>query len=129
MNFTPNRTLGKKLFVVPDCYFRITCLSGRRLWTCLVLGGFHPAGHSKQSNFCYFSKFCWRCATLEDHISGSTWPIWARVCLLEWSNSLVLIKNMKIGIYRLPSILGQWHCLMAYNSQRPSSSEVGLWGL
>ncbi len=79
--------------------------------------------------FLQFFKIYWRCTTLEDHISGSTWSIRAKVCLLERSDSLLLINNMKIGIYRLLPILGQKQCSMTYNSQRPSSSEASLWGL
>jgi hypothetical protein len=42
---------------------------------------------------------------LEDHILRYTWPIWARLCLLERSYSLLSGKNMKTGIYRLLLIL------------------------
>jgi hypothetical protein len=38
---------------------------------------------------------------LEDHISRSGWSIWAKVCLLERSDSLLLRK--KIKNWNLPS--------------------------
>ncbi len=77
-----------------------------------------------------FFENCWRCTTLEDHISGSSWPIWARVCLLERSYSLHLRKNMKIGIYCLLPILEPHQCLVGYNFFGPPGRiEIicGLW--
>ncbi len=76
-----------------------------------------------------FFKKCWRCITLEDHISRSTWPIWAKVCLLERSNSLLLIKNMNNRIYRLFPILGRGQCLVRYIFRGTSGPTGSLQGL
>ncbi len=126
---TLNRTLGKK--VVRDSGF-LHCVWFS--YRCKHYGHFgfrrgSPRWAHRAVKFLQFFKIYWRCTTLEDHISRSGWPIWAKVCLLERSNSLLLRKNIKIGIYCLPPILGQKQCLIAYNSQRPSSSDAGLWGL
>ncbi len=103
-------------------------LSGRTLWTCLVLGGWAQQPLKKWQ----FFENCWRCTTLEDHISGSTWSIQAKVCLLERLNSLLFIENMKIGIYRFLPILERWQysvdcidCIFRGTSD-PTGS---LWGL
>jgi hypothetical protein len=66
---------------------------------------------------------------LEDHISGSSWPIWARLCLLERPDSLLFIKNMKFGIYRLLPILGHHECLVVYNSHGTSCPVMCIYGL
>ncbi len=67
-----------------------------------------------------FFENCWRYPSLKDYISRSTWPIRARVCLLESSDSLHLRKNMKIGIYRFLPILGQHQCLVDNNPRGTS---------
>jgi hypothetical protein len=76
-----------------------------------------------------FFENCWRCTTLEDHISGSTWSIWAKVCLLESLNSLLFIKNMKIGIYRLFPILERWQYSVDRIFRGTSDPTRSLWGL
>jgi hypothetical protein len=76
-----------------------------------------------------FFKNCWRCTTLEDHISGSTWSIRAKVCLLERWNSLLFIKNMKIGIYRLLPILERWQYSVDCIFRGTSDPTGSLWGL
>jgi hypothetical protein len=67
----------------------------------------------------YFQPLCsknfWRCTTLEDHISRSTWPIWTRVGLLERPYSLLLGKKLEIGIYRHSPILEPYQCSVGYN--------------
>jgi hypothetical protein len=113
MNSTLNRTLGKKV--------------DANIMDIFGFGRGPPRWAQRTVKFLQFFKICWRCTTLEDHISRYGWPIWEKICLLERSDSLILTKDMKIEIYRLLPILGQKQCSMAYNSQRPSSSEAGLW--
>ncbi len=119
----------KKLFGIPDFFIAFGFPIDANIMDIFGIGRGPPRWPQGTVNFLLFFKICWRCPTLEDHTSRSGRAIWARVCLLERSNSLLLGKNMKFGIYRLSPILGQWQCSMSYNSRRPSSSEAGLWGL
>jgi hypothetical protein len=121
--------LEKKLCAIPDFFIAFGSPIDANIMDIFGFGRGPPRWPQRTVKFLLFFKICWRWTTSEDHISRSGWPIWAKVCLLERSDRLLLTKNMKIGIYRLPPILGQKQCLMAYNSQRPSSSEAGLWGL
>ncbi len=121
--------LEKKLFGVPDFFIAFSSPIDANIMDIFGFGRGSPHWPQETVKFLLFIKFCWRCTTLEDHISRSDWPIGAKVCLLERLDSLLLGKNMKFGIYRLSPILGQRQCSMAYNSWGPSSSEAGLWGL
>jgi hypothetical protein len=121
--------LEKKLFGIPDFFIAFSSPIDANIMDIFGFGRGSPHWPQGTVNFLLFFKFCWRCTTLEDHISRSDWPIGARVCLLERLDSLLLGKNIKFGIYRLSPILGQRQCSMAYNSWGPSSSEAGLWGL
>ncbi len=118
--------LEKKLCAIPDFFIAFDSPIDANIMDIFGFGRGPPRWPQQAVKFLQFFKIYWRCTTLEDHISRSGWPIWAKVCLLERSDSLLLTKNMKIGIYRLPPILGQRQCSMSYNSQRPSSSEAGL---
>jgi hypothetical protein len=117
------------MFGIPDIFIAFGSPIDANIMDIFGFGRGSPHCPQGAVKFLLFFKICWRCTTLEDHISRSGWPIWARVCLLERLDSLLLGKNMKFGIYRLSPILGQWQCLMSYNSQRPSRSEAGLWRL
>ncbi len=121
--------LEKKLCGNPDFFIAFGSPIDANIMDIFGFGRGPPRWAQGAVKFLQFFKIYWRCTTLEDHISRSGRPIWAKVCLLERSDSLLLIKNMKIGIYRLLLILGQKQYSMAYNSQRPSSSEAGLWRL
>jgi hypothetical protein len=121
--------LEKKLCAIPDFFIAFGSPIDANIMDIFGFGRGPPRWPQGTVNFLQFFKIYWRCTTLEDHISRSGWPIWAKVCLLERSNSLLLGKNIKFGIYRLRPISGQKQCLIADNSQRPSSSEAGLWGL
>jgi len=58
MDFTLNRALSKKnCSRFPILLLRLNHLSKRTLWTYLVLGGVHPAGHRRHPKFCYFLNF------------------------------------------------------------------------
>jgi hypothetical protein len=121
--------LEKKLFGIPDFFIAFGSSIDANIMDIFGFGRDSPHWPQRTVKFLLFFKICWRWTTLKDHISESGWPIWARVCLLERLNSLLLGKNMKFGIYRLSLILGQWQCSMSYNSGRPSSSEASLRGL
>jgi hypothetical protein len=121
--------LEKKLFGIPDFFIAFGSPIDANIMDIFGFGRGSPHRPQGAVKFLQFCKIYWRCTTLEDHISGSGWPIWAKVCLLERLDNLLLGKNRKFGIYRLFPILGQWQCSMSYNSRRPSSSEAGLWGL
>jgi hypothetical protein len=123
-------TFKKSSSRFPISLLRLDHLSGRTLWTCLVLGGVYPAersSHLKNGNFSKNTGDMY--PTLEDHISGSTWSTCARVCLLERSNSQLFIKNMKFGIYRLLPILGRLQYLVDCIFRGTSDPTGSLWGL
>ncbi len=94
---TLNRTLGKKLFGIPD--FFIAFCSPIDANTFCIFGFGRGRGPPRWAwqplKVLKFFKIGCRCGTLDDHVSGSTRPIWARVCLLERSYSLLLGKNIK----------------------------------
>ncbi len=124
-----NRALEKKLFAISDF---IVVFEQPTHANTLGIFGFRrgsPRWTQRASKKSRFFENCWRCPSLEDHILGSTWPIWMRVCLLERSDSLLSGKNMKFGIYRLSPILGHHRCLVDYNSRGtfyPGAALVGM---
>ncbi len=103
-------------------------LSGRTLWTCLVLGGVHPAGRSSHLKNGNFSKNAGD-TQLWTIISRDLLGRFGRVCLLERSYSLLSEKNMKIGIYRLLPILGRRQYSVRYIFRGTSDPTRSLWGL
>jgi hypothetical protein len=105
MNSTLNRTLGKKLFGIPDFFIAFGSLIDANTFGMFGFGRGPPRWAWQPLKVLQFFKICYRCGTLEDHVSGSTRPIWARVCLLERSYSLLLGKNMKFGIYSLSWVI------------------------
>jgi hypothetical protein len=114
MDSTLNRPLSKKIVSDSRFYYciRIT-YQGEHYGHVWFWEGSTPLGVAALKVLLFFKK-CWRCTTLEDHISRSTWPIWAKVCLLGRSNSLLLRKNMNNEIYRLLPILGRGQYLVRY---------------
>ncbi len=89
------------LFGVPDFFIAFGSPTDANTFCIFGFGRGPPRWAWQPLKVLQFFKNGWRCGTLEDHISGSTRPIWARVCLLERSYSLFLGKNMKFG--NLPS--------------------------
>jgi hypothetical protein len=128
MNSMLNRTLGKK--VVRDSRFiAFGSPIDAKIMDIFSFGRGSP--HWPQGAVNFFAIFQnW----LEmSHFGRSYLDIWladlGESMLVERSDSLLLGKNMKFGIYRLSPILGQWQCSMAYNPRRPCISEAGLWRL
>jgi hypothetical protein len=119
INSTLNRTVGKKVvrdsrFL--DCvWFSYRCKHYGHIW---FWEGSPPHWPQRAVKFLQFFKICWRCTTLEDHISRSGWSIRARVCLLERLDSLLLGKNMKFGIYRLLEKSGHCKKIRVLDSER-----------
>jgi hypothetical protein len=93
--------LEKKLFGIPDFFIAFGSPIGANTFSIFGFGRGPPRWAWQPLKVLQFFKIGWRCGTLEDYISGSGWPIWARVCLLEKSDSLLLGK--KYEIWNLPS--------------------------
>ncbi len=91
--------LEKKLFGIPDFFIAFGSPIDAKIMDIFGFGRGPPNWPQGTVKFLLFFKICWRCITLEDHTTGSGWPIWTRVCLLERSDSLLLGKNMKFGIF------------------------------
>jgi hypothetical protein len=83
------KDLEKKLFGIPDFFIAFVSPIDANTFGIFGFGrGPHRWAWQPLKVLRFFKK-CWRCTTLGDHISGCTWPIWARVCLLERSYSLL----------------------------------------
>jgi hypothetical protein len=130
MNSMLNRTLEKKLSPISNFIVALESPTWTMTQNVFGFGRGPPRWAQRAVKKPRFFENCWRCTTLEDHISGSSWPLWERVCLLERSYSLHLRKNMKIGIYRLLPILEPHQCLVGYNFFGPPGRIgiiCGLW--
>jgi hypothetical protein len=88
-----------------------------------------PTPHNSHIKICNFSKNAEKYPTSDNLILRSTWSIWARLYLLERSDSLPFIKNMKIGIYHLVPILGRRQYLVDCIFRGISDEARSLWGL
>jgi hypothetical protein len=118
--------MEKKLFGIPDFFIAFGSPIDANTFGIFGFGRGPPRWAWQPLKVLRFFKKCWRYTTLGDHISGCTWPIWARVCLLERSYSLLLRKNIKTGIYRLLPILGQGQYSVRYNFRGTSDPKEGL---
>jgi hypothetical protein len=98
--------LEKKLCAIPDFFIAFGSPIDANIMDIFGFGRGPPRWAWQPLKVLLFFKIYWRCTTLQDHISRSGWPIWAKVCLLESSDSLLLTKNMKIGIYLFPPDFG-----------------------
>ncbi len=115
MNSMLNRTLEKNLSPISNFIVALESSMWTMTQNVFGLGRGPPRWAQRAVKISIFFKKCWRCTTLDYYILGSGWPIWARVSLLKRLYSLLLRKNMKIGIYRLPPILELCQCSVHYN--------------
>jgi hypothetical protein len=98
--------LEKKLFGIPDFFIAFGSPTDANTFCIFGFGRGPPRWAWQPLIVLQFFKNGWRCGTLEDHISGSTRPIWARVCLLERSDNLFLGKKYEIWKFTVFSRFG-----------------------
>jgi hypothetical protein len=125
-----NRTLEKNLSPISNFIVALESPMWTMTQNVFGLGRVPPRWAQRAVKKSIFFKKCWRCTTLDYHILGSGWPIWARVGLLKRLYGLLLTKNMKIGIYRLLPILEPCRCSVRYNFFGPPGRIgiiCGLW--
>jgi hypothetical protein len=129
MNSMLNRTLEKKSSPISNFIVALKSPMWTMTQNVFGLGRGPPRWAQRAVKISIFFKKCWRCTTLDHYILGSSWPIWARVGLLERLYSLLLRKIMKIGIYRLTPILGLCQCSVRYNFFGPPGRIRIIYGM